>query len=78
MVFPVMYVGSTGTIFQFQVQMRKHCDLDLDKTYNDFTKNETIDGEETGNIPNGEHEENRKQVCHTMTMKECETYIVHK
>ena len=53
--------------------MRKHCDLDLDKTYNDFSKNETIDGEETGNIPNGEHEESRKQVCHTMTMKECET-----
>ena len=53
--------------------MKKHCDLDLDKTDNDFSRNKTIDGEETGNKRNGDHDENRTQACHTMTMKECET-----
>ena len=53
--------------------MKEHCDIDLDYTNKDINGKETIDVEETKETHNESTTDSRKQVCHTMTMKECET-----
>ena len=53
--------------------MKKHCDLHFDNKAKDGLDNKNNQGNEgeDGNEENSD--EGRKQVCHTMTMKKCET-----
>ena len=53
--------------------MKKHCDLRSDPTERSDSLSEDDDYEGRNENETDSSDGNRKEVCHTMTMKKCET-----
>ena len=53
--------------------MKKHCDLHLNKEEKDRIDNKNNHGNKDEKENEENSDEGTKQVCHTMTMKKCET-----